>query len=172
MYNGHPDFRDLEPNLNILSAVVIGNGNVAVDVARVLLRSPSEMAEADLPNHVAEVIHAAPVTDIYMVGRRGPADAKFTNVELREMGKLNMTSPQVKADQMPNDFDAVLAHYEGRGRRLRRWNIETLAEFSKYSNESKPKSIHFDFLHPRLKFWARTGWKQFGLSEPLLNAGK
>jgi NADPH-dependent glutamate synthase beta subunit-like oxidoreductase len=145
-YNGHPDFRDLEPNLNTSTAVVVGNGNVAVDVARVLLRSARGMAEADLPKHVAEVIHAAPIMDVHLVGRRGPADAKFTNVELREMGNLNMSSPHVKADQMPDDFDAVLAHYEGRDHRLRRRNLETLVEFSTSSNKSKPKSVHFEFF--------------------------
>ena len=145
-YNGHPDFRDLEPNLNTSTAVVIGNGNVAVDVARVLLRTPRGMAESDLPGHVAKVIHAAPIMDVHMVGRRGPADAKFSNVELREMGSLNMTSPRVKINEMPDDFDAVLAHYKERDRRLRRRNIETLSKFAAFPDESKPKSIHFDFF--------------------------
>lgn len=145
-YNGHPDFRDLEPDLNTGSAVVIGNGNVAVDVARVLLRSPRGMAESDLPDHVADVIHAAPITDVHMVGRRGPADAKFTNVELREMGHLKLTNPRVKAEQLPDDLDAVLAGYEERDRRLRTRNIKTLQEFSERPDEGKAKNVHFEFF--------------------------
>lgn len=145
-YNGHPDFRDLEPDLNTGSAVVIGNGNVAVDVARVLLRSPRGMAESDLPDHVAEVIHAAPITDVHMVGRRGPADAKFTNVELREMGHLNLTNPRVKTAQLPDDLDAVLAGYDDRDRRLKTRNIKTLQEFSERPDEGKAKNVHFEFF--------------------------
>lgn len=145
-YNGHPDFRDLEPDLDTHSAVVIGNGNVAVDVARVLLRSPDGMSQSDLPDHVAELIHAAPITDVHMVGRRGPADAKFTNVELREMGHLNLTHPRVKTDQLPDDLDTVLAGYEDRDRRLRTRNIETLKEFAARSEEGKPKNVHFEFF--------------------------
>lgn len=145
-YNGHPDFRDLEPDLGTGSAVVIGNGNVAVDVARVLLRSPDGMAQSDLPDHVADLIHAAPITDVHMVGRRGPADAKFTNVELREMGHLNLTHPRVKSDQLPDDLDDVLAGYEDRDRRLRTRNINTLKDFATRADESKPKNVHFEFF--------------------------
>jgi ferredoxin--NADP+ reductase len=150
-YNGHPDFRDLEPNLNTPTSVVIGNGNVAIDVARVLLRSPRGMEKTDLPDHVARVIHAAPIMDVHIVGRRGPANAKFTNVELREMGAMNMTSPQVKASQMPDDFDSVLAQYEGRDRRLRRRNIETLNDFAASVDDSKPKRVHFEFFASPVK---------------------
>ena len=85
-YNGHPDFRDLEPDLNTKAIVVIGNGNVAVDCARVLVKTPDEMSTTDLATHAAEAIHASSLEDVYMVGRRGPIEAKFTNVELREMG--------------------------------------------------------------------------------------
>lgn len=145
-YNGHPDFYDLEPDLNTKTAVVIGNGNVAMDVARVLLRSPRGMAESDLPDHVAEIIHSAPITDVYMVGRRGPADAKFTNVELREMGDLEMTTPRVKKEQLPEDVDEALSAYQDRDKRVRASNIETLTQFAERGNEDKPKSVHFEFF--------------------------
>ena len=107
-YNGHPDYRDLGPDLDISTAVVIGNGNVAIDCARVLLRTPRGMSTSDLPDHVGDVIHAAPITNVYMVGRRGPMDAKFTNVELREMGELTETVPQMKFDQMHRKFKDFL----------------------------------------------------------------
>ncbi|MCG8547369.1 MAG: FAD-dependent oxidoreductase, partial [Alphaproteobacteria bacterium] len=92
-YNGHPDFRDLNPDLNVEGVVVVGNGNVAVDCARVLGKTPEEMATTDLTDYAAEAIHASPLTDIYMCGRRGPIEAKFTNVELREMGQLEDCAP-------------------------------------------------------------------------------
>ena len=144
-YNGHPDFRELEPDLNIEAAVVIGNGNVAIDCARVLLRSEAGMAQSDLPDHVCEAIHNAPITDVYLMGRRGPVDAKFTNVELREMGELNQTAPAVKADQLPDDIEAAVADLEGRDRRLKERNLNTLAGFLEKTDTSKPKRVHFEF---------------------------
>lgn len=145
-YNGHPDFRELDPDLEISTAVVIGNGNVAVDCARVLLRTPRGMSTSDLPDHVGDVIHAAPITDVYMVGRRGPVDAKFTNVELREMGELTETVPQMKADQMPEDIEAAVADLDGRDRRLKERNLNTLAEFVTRPADEKPKRVHFEFF--------------------------
>jgi len=141
-YNGHPDFRDLKPNLNIDAAVVIGNGNVAVDCARVLGKTAAEMATTDLSDYAAEAIHSSPLREIYMVGRRGPADAKFTNVELREMGELADCAPVVDPTQLdesvPDDLD-------DRDRRLRERNLETLREFAAMSPEGKKKRIHFMF---------------------------
>ena len=86
-YNGHPDCWDLNPDLNVDAAVVVGNGNVAIDVARVLVKSRQEMSHSDLPAYAVGAIEAAPLIDVYMCGRRGPVEAKFTNVELREMGR-------------------------------------------------------------------------------------
>ena len=141
-YNGHPDFRDLNPDLNIEAAVVIGNGNVAVDCARVLGKTAAEMASTDLTDYAAAAIHKSPLTDIYMCGRRGPGDAKFTNVELREMGELQDCAPIVDPAQLeegvPDDLD-------DRDRRLRERNMETLREFAAMSPEGKKKRIHFQF---------------------------
>ena len=86
-YNAHPDFVDRTPDLDTSSVVIIGAGNVAIDVARVLVKTPAEMAATDLPDYAAGPIHGAPIGDVYMVARRGPVEAKFTNVELREMGR-------------------------------------------------------------------------------------
>ena len=144
-YNGHPDYRDLGPDLDISTAVVIGNGNVAIDCARVLLRTPRGMSTSDLPDHVGDLIHAAPITNVYMVGRRGPMDAKFTNVELREMGELTETVPQMKFDQMPDSIEETVAILEGRERRLKERNLNTLAKFVERSADEKPKRVHFEF---------------------------
>ncbi|MCH7865487.1 MAG: FAD-dependent oxidoreductase, partial [Proteobacteria bacterium] len=87
-YNGHPDFRDLNPDLNVSTAAVIGVGNVAIDVARLLVRTEKELAKADIPLHAEKAILESPIDDVYIFGRRGPVDAKFTNVGLRKMEKL------------------------------------------------------------------------------------
>ena len=141
-YNGHPDFRDLDPCLDTENVVVIGNGNVAIDIARVLVKTPEEMTETDLPKHVGEVIQAAPVTDVYMVGRRGPVQAKFTNVELREMGHLTNAAAIVDPADLP---DEVTGDWSDRDRRLRERNIESLRGYSTDERDGKVKSVHFTF---------------------------
>ncbi len=144
-YNGHPDFRDLDPDLNIDTAAVIGNGNVAMDVARVLLRSPEGLAKSDVPDHVAARISASPIKDVYMYGRRGPVEAKFTNVELREIKNLNHTVPMVRPEQLPEDLEAALGNLDSRDRRLRERNLQSLREYAAFTGEEKPKRLHFEF---------------------------
>jgi ferredoxin--NADP+ reductase len=140
-YNGHPDFRDLDPDLNVGAVAVIGVGNVAIDVARLLSRSKDELAETDLPDYAEKAILASPVTDIWLLGRRGPVEAKFTNVELREMGRLSEGRPMVKAEQLPTDVGEL----PERDKRLKERNLETLREFSARAPGNKPKRVHFEF---------------------------
>ena len=86
--NGHPDFRAGPDLSKVKSVAVIGNGNVALDVARVLAKSADEMAKSDIVPEAGAAIAAAPLTDIHVIGRRGPEHASFTNNELAEMGRL------------------------------------------------------------------------------------
>ncbi len=140
-YNGHPDFRDLDPDLDTSVAVIIGAGNVALDVARVLVKSETEMAISDLADHAAEAIRPAAISDVYLLGRRGPLDVKFTNVELREMGRLENAVPQVEAAQLPDGVSGL----EDRHRRLAEKNLNTLKEFVSRRPDEKPKRVHFEF---------------------------
>lgn len=158
-YNGHPTHRDLEPDLNVTAVAVIGNGNVALDIARVLVKTPAEMSGTDLPEHAAEVLHAAPVRDVYLIGRRGPLEAKFTNVELREMGRLSDALPVVDGGQLPEGPNPAASE---RDRRLQAKNLETLRSFTALNdggqlggqhgghndghNESRRKRVHFQFF--------------------------
>ena len=87
-YNGHPDFQELEFDLNVERAVVIGNGNVALDVARMLALTPEELAPTDTTDPAIEAIGASTIRDIVVVGRRGPAQASWTTQELKELGEL------------------------------------------------------------------------------------
>jgi ferredoxin--NADP+ reductase len=87
-YNGHPDAADCWFDLSCERAVVIGNGNVAIDVARMLMLHPSELSPTDTADHALEAFHDAGVREVVMLGRRGPAQASFTNPELRELGEL------------------------------------------------------------------------------------
>jgi ferredoxin--NADP+ reductase len=146
-YNGHPDFRDLNPDLNTEAVCVIGVGNVAVDVARVLVKTPAEMAATDIADYAAEAIHAAPIKDVYMCGRRGPLHAQFTNVELREMGQLETAAPVVDAAQIPDEVPPdVAADIGERNVRVVQRNLGTLREFSKLDPAGKEKRVHFKFF--------------------------
>jgi NADPH-dependent glutamate synthase beta subunit-like oxidoreductase len=141
-YNGHPDFTDLQPDLNTGTVVVIGQGNVAVDVARVLVKTPEEMTETDIADHAADAVEASPITDVYMVGRRGPIEAKFTNVELREMGKLDDCQPVIDAGQLPEE---VTGDWSDRDKRLKDRNLATMKEFPDVDPAGKSKRVHFTF---------------------------
>ena len=141
-YNGHPDHRDLDPDLNTRATVVIGNGNVAIDVARVLVKTPAEMATSDLPDYADEAIHHAPIRDVYLIGRRGPVEAKFTNKELREMGALAGCVPVVDPAQLP---EAVTGEMSARDRRLKEKNLATLKDFAAAPRGTDCKQAHFLF---------------------------
>lgn len=146
-YNGHPDFRDLDPDLDTPAACVIGNGNVAIDVARVLVKTAEEMAESDLADHAADAIRAAPLRDVYLIGRRGPVQAKFTNKELTEMGTLADCAAVVDPAQLP---DEVSGEMPARDRRLAEKNLATLKGFAAGAPDAGPdagksKRVHFLF---------------------------
>lgn len=142
-YNGHPGFRSLNPNLNTSAVCVVGVGNVAIDVARVLVKTPAEMAESDLTDYAAESIHKAPITDVYIIGRRGPVQAKFTHKELREMGALEDCTALADPAQMPDTIEEELSE---RDLRLREKNLATLKTYAENTPESgKRKRVHFLF---------------------------
>lgn len=141
-YNAHPDLRHLDPDLNTRNVVVIGNGNVAIDIARVLVKTREEMADSDLPEYATAAIEASPITDVYMMGRRGPIEAKFTNVELREMGELKNAVPLVDAAQLPDEVGDL---DNPRDQRLKEKNLATLKEFTKFKVADAAKHVHFGF---------------------------
>ena len=142
-YNGHPDFTDLIPDLNVGAVAVVGVGNVAIDIARVLVKTPAEMAATDIADHATNAVQASPLTDVYMFGRRGPIEAKFTNVELREMGKLENCMPIVHAEQLP---DQVTGDWSDRDQRLKARNLATMREFLDVDPAGKQKNCHFEFF--------------------------
>ena len=99
-YNGHPDYRDRSFDLSAENAVIIGQGNVAADVARILAKTRSELEHTDIAEHALEVLAASRVRTIHVVGRRGPAQAKFTPKELREFGELEACAPVVDPTEL------------------------------------------------------------------------
>ena len=99
-YNGHPDFRHLRFDLSGETAVVVGHGNVALDVARILLKPVDELACTEIASHALEALRNSKVRKVCVVGRRGPAQARFTNKELAEFEQLAGVTPLARADEM------------------------------------------------------------------------
>jgi len=136
-YNGHPDHQELPFDLNVERAVVIGNGNVALDVARMLALTPEELAPTDTTDPAIDAIGAAPLREIVIVGRRGPAQASWTTQELKEMGELAGSDVQVDAAELEG-----AAEDDTHTRR----NMEVLREFAVREPSGKPLVVRFLFF--------------------------
>lgn len=144
-YCGHPDMELDRFALTARQAVVIGVGNVAVDVVRVLSRPAAELAVTDIPDHVLSVLAASPIEEVTMVGRRGPAQAKFTNKELRELGEL--TGVRARVHPADLDLDPASAAAVAADTALRR-NLEALTEWAAAPEREAVREL-------RLRFWLR-----------------
>jgi ferredoxin--NADP+ reductase len=144
-YNGHPDHTDLE--VDLLSsdrAVVIGNGNVALDVARMLVLAPSELAPTDTADHALEVLAGSLVTEVVVVGRRGPAQAAFTNPELLELGELADADVIVDAAELERAL--AVADPDGEADATSRRNVEILRSYAARPPSGHRKRIVLRFL--------------------------
>jgi len=168
-YNGHPDFVDLNPDLGVRGVAVIGNGNVALDIARVLVKTPAEMAASDLPDHAARAIHGAPIRDVYVIGRRGPAQAKFTNKELSELGTLEDCVPLVDPAQLPA---SAAADMDDRDRRRAEKNLATLRTFAARRADEKRKRLHFLFYAKPVEVLGRARVEGLRLERTRLEGGR
>lgn len=144
-YNGHPDHVGLQPDLNVKAAAVVGNGNVALDIARVLVKTPGEMAHGDMPAHAARAIEASPLTDVHILGRRGPAQAKFSNAELSEMGRLADALARVAPPEVPGRAPPAP---DDRTRRVVERNLALFRDFSARTPAEEGHRVHF-------RFWAK-----------------
>jgi ferredoxin/flavodoxin---NADP+ reductase len=145
-YNGHPDFRERAFDLSARRAVVIGNGNVAADVIRVLTRDPGELARTDIADHALEALRASRIEEVVVLGRRGPAQAAFTSAELRELGRLDGVALHVEPDVA--ELDPVSAEWlEREGTFTARKNVELLRGFAADPpNAGAPRRIDLRFL--------------------------
>jgi ferredoxin--NADP+ reductase len=128
-YNGHPDYRGLEFDLSGKRAVVIGNGNVAADVTRILMLSVSELERTDVADHALATLRESTVEEVIVLGRRGPAQAAFTSAELRELGHLDGVDMRVDPDAV--ELDPVSRDWLAEeGTFTARKNVELLREFA------------------------------------------
>jgi ferredoxin/flavodoxin---NADP+ reductase len=142
-YNGHPDTPIDRFALTARTAVVIGAGNVALDVARILAKPVSDLQPTDLPNHVLEELGRSPIQDIHLLGRRGPVQAKFTTKELRELGEL--TDVDVVVDPADLELDDISEQALASSQSARR-NLDTLHGWAARPRASSPRRrLHIGF---------------------------
>jgi ferredoxin/flavodoxin---NADP+ reductase len=128
-YNGHPDYRGRQFDLSAERAVVIGNGNVAADVTRMLTLSARDLERTDVADHALEALRASRVEEVIVLGRRGPAQAAFTSSELRELGHLD--GVDVRVDPADVELDPVSEQWLAEeGTFTARKNVQLLREFA------------------------------------------
>src|SRR3990172_3679554 len=143
--NGHVDYRDRVFDLSHETAVIIGQGNVAADVARILAKDVDELKDTDVATHALESLAQSRIRNIYIVGRRGPVQAKFTSKELKEFGHLNSCVPSINPEELAlnPESEAELADINNPGSQK---NLELFRQFTETSASGKPKRCIFTFL--------------------------
>jgi len=141
-YNGHPEYCDAVPNLDIDTAVVIGNGNVALDVARILMRTRDEMADSDLADHAAKTIFNSPLQSVHVVGRRAPENAQFSSKELSEFADLTSAKTYTDKTSLPDEFVSE----DKKETKVVNTNLGLLRSFEQICPNIEGRSVHLDFL--------------------------
>ena len=144
-YNGHPDYRDSEFDLSVERVAVVGVGNVAVDVARILCRTRDELAATDIADYALEALAGSNVKEVYILGRRGPVQAAFTNPEVKELGELDGADIVVRADEVELDPLSRKALEESGDKATSR-KVEILKSFIDRPRSGKRKTLTLRFL--------------------------
>ncbi len=144
-YNGHPDYKDYEFDLTSKRVAVVGVGNVAVDVARILCRTIEELEKTDIADYALEALRDSKVKEVYMLGRRGPAQAAFTNPEVRELGELAGADTSVLPDEARLDPLSQAAVDESNDKTLPK-KLEIIQSLVDQPIQGKPRKLIIRFL--------------------------
>ena len=158
-YNAHPDRYDFSPKLDGKHIAIIGNGNVALDIARILSKTPDEMADSDINPKAQQLIKDSPVEDIYIIGRRGPEEACFTPFELEELSQLSQAVPLVYSANGESLLipQQIGEGYDGRESKIRQKNLEILQRYSENQAGDNAIRLHFLFWHNPSKINTENG---------------
>ena len=144
-YNGHPDRAAQSPLPGrAKQAVVIGNGNVAIDISRLLIKEKQELADSDICAHARQAIQEAGIQDVYLAGRRGPLEASFTPPELRELGRLEKAVPVIENAELPDELPAHIDTTTPAGRVTAKI-VEIMRGFGDLDQEAASRKIHLLF---------------------------
>jgi ferredoxin--NADP+ reductase len=144
-YNGHPDYRECQFDLTQERAAIVGVGNVAIDVARMLCRSPEELATTDIADYALDALRASRVREVYLLGRRGPAQAAFTNPEVKELGELADADVFVPPEEAKLD-DLSRAELEHGKDPLTQKKVEILQAYALHKPTGKSRRLWIRFL--------------------------
>jgi len=144
-YNGHPDYRQLTFDLSQERAAIVGVGNVAVDVARILSRTPEELEKTDIADYALEALRASRVREVYLLGRRGPAQAAFTNPEVKELGELADADVTAVPEEVELD-DLSRAAMERASDRATQKKVDLLQEYARRAPSGKRRRLILRFL--------------------------
>jgi ferredoxin--NADP+ reductase len=150
-YCGHPDHRDLLPLLDHAGVAVVGAGNVALDVARVLAKTADEMAETDVPGPVLDALRNSAVRDVHVLIRRGPQHVRFTPAELRQIGEL------ANADVVVHDDGLLAAGIEEPEDKRQKQNLKMLTEWAGLETTGKSRRVHLRFLRVPVRLLGTRG---------------
>jgi len=142
-YNAHPDYVDVKVPLDCDTAVVIGAGNVAMDVARMLALEPNELDPTDTADHAIEAFKASSVRDVYISARRGPEHAAFTSPELRELPKLEHTNVVINKE----DIDAAIVRAGAEPEKEVKSNLDAMLLIAESQKSEHERTMHFLFQH-------------------------
>jgi ferredoxin--NADP+ reductase len=142
-YNAHPDYVDVKVPMDCDTAVVIGAGNVAMDVARMLALEPSELDPTDTADHALDAFKASAVRDVYISARRGPEHAAFTSPELRELPKLEHTNVVINKE----DIDAAIVRAGAEPEKDVKSNLDAMLLIAQSQKSEHERTMHFLFQH-------------------------
>ncbi|MFP6581079.1 MAG: FAD-dependent oxidoreductase [Candidatus Hydrogenedentota bacterium] len=153
-YNGHPDYRDLEFDFSHETAVVIGQGNVAIDVCRILCKTVDELSTTDIAQHALDQLAESKIRNVHMIGRRGPVQAKFSQVEIKEMGHLEDCNTVI--DPAVFDFDPVSqVEYDDPGNKSAPKIVPIMKELSESSVDGASRNLHIEFCKSPVEIHGR-----------------
>jgi ferredoxin--NADP+ reductase len=144
-YNGHPDYRDCSFDLTQERVAVVGVGNVAVDVVRILCRTPEELAKTDIADYALDALKRSRVREVYLLGRRGPAQAAFTNPEVKELGELADADVTARPDEVELDPLSAAAIERSQDRATQK-KVEILKEYARRQPAGKSRQLTLRFL--------------------------
>ncbi|MEO6877425.1 MAG: FAD-dependent oxidoreductase, partial [Gemmatimonadaceae bacterium] len=144
-YNGHPDFRDQEFDLSQERVAIVGVGNVAIDVARILCLSPAELAVTDMADYAIAALSESKVREVHLLGRRGPAQAAFTNPELKELGELADADIIIREDEAALDPVSAEVMAESSDRSLQR-KVELIQSYAHREPTGRGRRLYMRFL--------------------------
>ena len=157
-YNGHPDYRHAKIDLSVPRVAVVGNGNVAIDAARMLLRTPAELEKTDVAAHALDALRHSQVREVFILGRRGPEQASFTPPELKEFGEMEDVDPIVAPGELAGCIIPETA-----GNTQQEKNLKILQSFAARQPGTKTKKLHLRFLVSPTEIIAGADGKVAGL---------